>query len=406
MSGRYTLRNTKARQVAKEMVRLKVERPAMTERHTEANTGIRNIYLKHLQTDTTREEIEEADVATQCLNVLKPPIDGRTTCWLCGFLVSKMSITPMPSNYFGSSFMDEVVCEHVLPVRLASVMTGLYTEKGGYSGIGDEHLLHSVYEYAHVLCNLAKSNMWFISKPDKTTQNFCDLKVNEEKIKYFLDYLLNYQRSPIGRRPFLPFELDGILRVLIVDRHESRIFYVENNEPHVAFPNLVQYYIFQEFSAPDRSWEDMKKMWKENQFLIIKAKTERLIEKIKAADGCFSGAAGGLYSATMDALRQLEIYGAIPRMIGPSLPIFARSPSIESIRRRASTSGRLHPTLLPTVFEKRRQPLITELNAYHFLGIEPPKQNIVKLARSGKTIRKMYRSSKKKRGRKTKGKGR
>lgn len=400
----YTLRNTPARELAKEMVRLRVNRPPITERLTRANTGIRNIYLKSVGTDTTRKEIEEADVAEQCVNVLKEPINGVTKCWLCGFHIRRMSITETPSNYFWSRFMDEVVCEHVLPVRLAGVITGLYTSSGGYSAIGDDHLLHSVYEYAHIFCNLAKSNMWFITKPNKSTQNFCDLEVNEEKIRYFLDYLLNYRRTPTGRPPYKEYKVEDKLIQLFVDSHESRIFSIENNQPQVVAVNLVQYYISQDYAEPGRTWDEMVRLWKENQFEIIKEKTKRLIEKIKVADSCTEEGVGSLYAASMKALRDLELHGHIPKLIGPSRPIFARSPSIESINRALTTSGRLHPRLFPKIVDRRTLAPITELDILQLAGLDYPQGNILKRVRTGRQRRRRFTTLKKKRGKKSRGK--
>jgi hypothetical protein len=333
MSG-YDFRITKARQRAEEIRKLRESRPPMHLRLTRANTGIRNIYEKSQSTGASRDDIEEADVMEQCEQVILPHTIGKSVCWLCGFLIGGLG-HPMPSpNLYYSQFLDSAVCEHVLPVRIASVLTGLYYPHGGISPVGDEHLLHSVYEYAHQLCNLAKSALWFISKPNKETPDYCDLVVNTEKIDSFLEYLANYNIHPKGD-PYQKIYEGSTLTYIDVARHESGIFTIENNEVKQPFWNNVQYYIFLKYRRDTKDFDidRMTKEWMADQREVILQKTKGLIEKIQNADGCGTEHQGSLYSATLRELTSLDRFQRSERIIGPSRPIFRRSPSVEEIGR-------------------------------------------------------------------------
>lgn len=370
----YTFRNTPARKLAREMIELKAKRPPMVSRLTRANTGLRNIYLKSKDTGFSRTEIEEAGVLEQCEQVILPPIPGTSLCWLCGFPIEGIKLPAPPSNVYWSEYLDSAVCEHVLPVRLSGVITGLYNPYGGVSRVGDEHLLHSVYEYSHHLCNLAKSDSWFLSKPDKTSPSYCDLVINDEKIHSFLEYLYSYTVSPTGRYPVSYVERNGVLESLTVDRHESGIFTLQANKPRRVFDNNVQYYIYQTYRRDDTDTDlnRMKEEWKADHYGLIEEKTKHLIEKIKAADKCGTETQGQLYATTMSALTALEQQGKIERNIGPSRYIFARSPSINSIARnmrtqRASSSG----------FPRG----ITAENVAGLLGIQPTPRNLLQQAK-------------------------
>ena len=381
MSG-YTFRNTPSRKLAREMMELKARKPPMISRLTRSNTGLRNIYLKSKETGSTRNEIEEAGVLEQCERVILPPESGKSICWLCGFPIQGIGIPEAGSNLYWSQYLDSAVCEHVLPVRLAGVITGLYYPHGGIARVGDAHLLHSVYEYSHHLCNLAKSDEWFLSKPNKANPSYCDLVVNPEKINRFLEYLFYYTVSPIGRYPLTYVERDGVMESLTVDRHESGIFTIQENKARRVFENNVQYYVYRAFRKDegDTDLERMRSEWKQEQFSLIEEKTNRLIKKIKEADGCSSEEQGGLYSATMRALTELEQKGRIERLPGPSRPIFARSPSINNIARSLRTS--------------RIPKGISAGNITSLLGIKPSGRNLLRETRS-------YRKSKRK-GRETK----
>jgi hypothetical protein len=347
MSG-YSFRNTPLRKLAREMYQLKKSRPPITSVLTRADTGIRNIYEKSLKTGATRDEIEEENVMEQCLNVLKPPVIGKTVCWLCGFFVQGLPNPSTPPNYRWSAFMDQPVCEHVLPVRLASLITGLYSSAGGFSKIGSEKLLHSVYEYAHVLCNLAKSNSWFITKPDKTRPSYCDLEVSEEKINLFLERLYYFTSSPTGRYPYSIYPTENSYE-LEVDRYDSGIYSREGTSGSKHSDNHVQYYVKQTYSSIYGDDEEaMKKAWMTRQKEIILEKMKRLVDYIKAHDRCGMDDEGFLYEQTQQGLRNLQYEGTISRGIGPAPYFFPRSSSVESIDARHRDAGLSHPRIAPS----------------------------------------------------------
>jgi hypothetical protein len=386
----YSFRNTAARKLAREMMELKARRPPMISRLTRANTGIRNIYLKSKETGSSRGEIEEANVLEQCQQVILPPVPGKSLCWLCGFPIEGIRLPEAPGNLYWSEYLDSAVCEHVLPVRLAGVITGLYNPYGGVSRVGNEHLLHSVYEYSHHLCNLAKSDTWFLSKPNKLIASYCDLIVNTEKINSFLDYLFTYTVGPLGRHPVTFVEQDGILKDLLVDRHESGIFTIKENKAKRLFENNVQLYIFEKYrrSKSDFDLLRMKEEWKAEQFLLMEEKTKRLIQKIKNADGCGTPEEGKLYSATMSALTTLELKGRIERNVGPSPAFFARSPSINNIARSFRSKKRPHNQNEENTSRSKLLKLVTPGNILGILGFRPTLQNQMKLHQLQKRSRK------------------
>ena len=388
----YTFRDTPSRKLAREMMELKARRPPMISRVTEANTGLRNIYLKSKETGSSRKEVEEAGVLEQCVQVIRPPIPGKSLCWLCGFPIEGLKTLEAAANLFWSEYLDSAVCEHVLPVRLAGVITGLYNPHGGVSRVGNEHLLHSVYEYSHHLCNLAKSDTWFLSKPNKHIPSYCDLVVNTEKIDVYLNYLYDYIVSPTGRNPVTYVEKDGLIDSLLVDRHESGIFTVQSNKPVRVFNNIVQYYIYQNYRKDDLDVDlgRMKEEWKQNQYRLIEEKTNHLVQKITEADRCETEEEGKLYAATMSALTALDQKGRIERNIGPSRYIFARSPSINNIARSMRRE--------PSRFSKS----LTANNIAGILGIKPTERNLLQQM---KTRRKRTVYSRAKAKAKTKGKG-
>lgn len=387
MSG-YAFRNTPSRKLAREMMELKARKPPMISRLTRANTGLRNIYLKSKETGSTRDEIEEAGVLEQCESVILPPVPGKSICWLCGFPIEGIGLPEAVSNLYWSQYLDSAVCEHVLPVRLAGVITGLYYPYGGLTTVGDEHLLHSVYEYSHHLCNLAKSDEWFLSKPNKLSPSYCDLVVNPEKINRFLEYLFQYTVSPIGRYPVTFVERDGVMESLSVDRHESGIFTIQDNKGRRVFENNVQYYVYRTFrnDEGDTDLERMKNEWKAEQFSIIEEKTKSLIRKIKDADGCSGERSGALYSASMTALTELEQKGRVERLPGPSRPIFARSPSINNIAR----SMRASRTQLPRG--------VTAGNIAGMLGIKPTGRDLLRTTRTHRRKKRSTRGTKRRKG--------
>lgn len=396
MSG-YPLRDTQSRRLAREMIELKGKRLPMMSRLTRANSGLRNIYLKSKATGFSRDEIEEeVGVLEQCEQVINPPKPGESTCWLCGFPIQGIS----DPSLFYSLYLDSAVCEHVLPVRLAGVITGLYYPKGGLSKVGDEHLLHSVYEYSHHLCNLAKSDAWFLSKPDKTKASYCDLIVNDGKINAFLENLYNYTVSPKGRDPVT--KSDNELS-LTVDRHESGIFLVKPDTKKIVrlFNNNIQYYIYIGYrkNEEDSDYETMKQRWIADHKPILVAKTERLIDKIKASDQCGTLTEGRLHQATMVALTELEQQGRIERLPGPSRQIFRRSPSINSIIRARGPV----PRAIQGLMRINNLSPDYESNLSSYTGSSESSNNLI--GRSGKRKRPTSRLPPAKRQRSLKSKG-
>ncbi len=312
----YRFRNTPSRKRSRLNAELRESARPAYERLTRSASLLGNIFKASSESGATRNNLEEEDVPVQCESVLGPVVPGKTLCWLCGFPIQGLA-SLLPANYKYSEYLDSSVCEHVLPVRLAKIVTGLYVRE--FTGpIDNANILHSVYEYAHPFCNMAKSHKYFISKPNTATQNWCDLVVNEAKIENFLKNLYIHVRSPKHpRRPFYETP-DGKGRV---DRNESGIFQVvESNRPQKKFKNNVECYVKNYLNGN-------KDLWIRQQFLRIREKCQSMVDRLKERDGCGTGAPGVLFSQSMQALNEISRYGRVLPRLGPIRPTLARTSS-------------------------------------------------------------------------------
>ena len=175
----------------------------------------------------TRGHFEKEDVTRQCSSVLggiplktietmdKATFEsdfepdgqgGAPFCWLCGFRVFGL----LNKNYLqgGQSgvrqinvikpMLDKATCEHVLPIKVAIGFSQLYqrTVLSRVAGNQDDYFrrMHTEYEYSHNYCNFVKNDTYFISLPEGST-NFCNLKINENKIRECLDEIIDGRRT-------------------------------------------------------------------------------------------------------------------------------------------------------------------------------------------------------------------
>jgi len=308
MSG-YSFRNTESRKRSRENAGLRASAPHVRERLPRSSSMLRSMYATSQASGATRKNIEVKSVQDQCDAILGPAFPG-TLCWLCGFPIQGLR-TRVPENYIYSRFLDSPVCEHVLPVRLAKIITGLYNPNA-LGPVENSEILHSVYEYAHHLCNLAKLDEYFISKPLDSGENWCGLVVNEEKIRVYLNNLYRYVRRPLPpQRP---------IKNGVVDRHESGIFESTASEYQRRFDNNVQYYVAHTFGG------DVER-WKLRQFTRIRDKCQSMVNRLKERDGCETNAPGSYYRASLNALNEITRYGRVLPRFGPKPLLVTRTPS-------------------------------------------------------------------------------
>lgn len=231
--------------------------------------------LEHL----TRDQFEQvSNVHKQCREVLGAPAANQL-CWLCGFPLK--GLIGMEGIVIKTEMLDKPTCEHVLPIKLAIGLTGLWEDQKeaiggkGISAKAESDLLHSEQEYAHNYCNQIKNKVFFLSLPYPVANNSSDLKsfcriiVNENKINELLDNLYT---------GYLGGKQDSF-----VERRGAR-----RNE---IYKNLVAAQIAVSGSSPGA--------WKERQRDLIIQKMNRMIRQIQVADDCFGDSSQkGRYYAT------------------------------------------------------------------------------------------------------------
>jgi hypothetical protein len=305
----YSFRNTASRKRSRENAALRASAPHVRERLGRSSSMLRSMYAASQASGATRKNIEEESVQAQCDAILGPAFPG-TLCWLCGFPIQGLR-ERVPETYIYSVYLDSPVCEHVLPVRLAKIITGLYNPYA-LGPVENTEILHSVYEYAHHLCNMAKSDEYFISKPLDSGDNWCGLVVNEEKIRVYLNNLYRYIRSPLPpQRP---------IHKGVVDRHESGIFESTVSGYQRRYDNNVQVYVNDAFGTN-------VERWKSEQFARIREKCQSMVNRLKERDGCETNSPGNYYRASLNALDEITRHGRVLPRFGPKSAIVARTPS-------------------------------------------------------------------------------
>ena len=162
----------------------------------------RNLSLSSSITpNVPRGQISTIANEVQCQTMIGPFNKGDL-CWLCGFPIGVIKENKIVKHV--NEYMDSNVCEHVIPIHLASVLTGIVDSdirQREQVSILEERLLHSEYEYAHHYCNYVKNDFSFLSIPYGTNQplhltnnpdqenivleNLCNIQVNNSRILAF-----------------------------------------------------------------------------------------------------------------------------------------------------------------------------------------------------------------------------
>jgi hypothetical protein len=164
-------------------------------------------------------------------------------------------------------------CEHVLPVRIASFLTGLASPFGtGSRGIqGFDRKLE--YEYAHNYCNLVKNDSYFLTVPNDDVAgatNWCNMDINIDKINQFLQKL--YTSHWKG-------ELDSSITY-------NGIFY-----PNIVAAGMAILY-------PGHSPQE----WAQAAGTMIYNRMLAVMNQIKLEDKCGTPEAGFLYRQSMNVV--------------------------------------------------------------------------------------------------------
>lgn len=194
----------------------------------------------------------------QCKSVLGEPIvqgEDAMNCWLCGFALE--GLAQNKAVKMATPFLDEPVCEHVLPIKVAAGLLKIY-QKNTYDPMYDS-LIHTEYEYAHQFCNYVKGDTYFLTLPyykgntSQITDNYCDLQINGTKIYDVLKKLTTKTRSGL---------------------HDSTVVV-----QRTKYANPVQAYMaLADMSDPEA--------WIQQRLERISRKMNGLIQYIKAFDGC------------------------------------------------------------------------------------------------------------------------
>lgn len=289
--------------------------------------------LQSFTEHNTRSKYNKHDVPFQCEVVLGPIKETVRTCWLCGFPIQHLTLLRDETRKLifsvATPMLDRATCDHVLPVKLAhAILELLYiTEDPAHS-----ELLHTEYEYAHNFCNIYKSDEYFVTLP-KGSRNLCNLRVKYDILNQVLRRIFYTQRGDPNSAQY-----SGVKTIY---KGEER-----------TFPNIVQAYCFT--SDPEAFLADKDKFYRQRWFPSVKRmiiqKILRLIDYVKAADGCSTPSEGTFYKNV--PTRLLEGRPNVPKGFkGPSVgrlkgEVAARA---ESLRRHPSFEN-----ILELIPEERR----------------------------------------------------
>jgi hypothetical protein len=259
-------------------------------------TGLGKIVEYTKKKRLTRDDFESvSDVHKQCKAVIGDP-DGDTLCWLCGFKTNSVLARTPPEwkPIIITPMLDNYTCEHVLPIKLAFPLLGLYSPR---ALIKPPHLyaelLHTEYEYAHNLCNFFKNDKYFVTQPNP--DNLCSIQINEAKIDEFLDKLPTHRM------------------------HGQRESYITFNFPAGIWPsapyafshtinNLVEANLIIDAHHKDKNWFNISDRaevindWKSEMKSLITAKMQSLVDIIKEANNC-GGKQQGRHQEHVNAAR-------------------------------------------------------------------------------------------------------
>ncbi len=238
-----------------------------------------------------RGDYESVGVHEQCQAVIKEPRplskypDDPSKCWLCSFPIDGLKTLARKLETgitIPSGMLDDYTCEHVLPIKLAYTVATLY-QKQRRKITTDSHdsLLHTEYEYAHNLCNYAKSNKYFLTWEDYTPgRDLCSLNINKDKIDEFLNDLYDYTQEGYKRKSFITFHFP------------ERFWPSQPSAFDYTVKNVVQAYLILYTKYSGRDWfadgveADQKQKWINHAKAGIKNKMRGTLNYIKKADEC------------------------------------------------------------------------------------------------------------------------
>lgn len=135
--------------------------------------------------DKLRQKMEKLPASEQCNQTIGK--NNTYTCWLCGNQIQK----------------ENPACEHVLPVALSIMLTGIKSTKkheNRRSSFGNEpqniDSYYSLsYDYAHKNCNSKKSDIAFIKWDESTRSIVFDEDVSRKFIEKIVDEVLHINKK-------------------------------------------------------------------------------------------------------------------------------------------------------------------------------------------------------------------
>ena len=319
----------------------------------------RNLSLSSSITpNVPRGKISTIANEVQCQTMIGPFNKGDL-CWLCGFPIGVIKENENVQHV--NEYMDSNVCEHVIPIHLASVLTGIVDSdlrQRGETTILEERLLHSEYEYAHHYCNYVKNDFSFLSIPYGTNQtmhltndknqqqflldNLCNIQVNNARILAFLSklYFTWYGTPQTGAHTTNQYDssiltTDSSVFPNPVQFHvyngtpSSQLVKVENGEISYLSGNGNNIILYtRPFNETDVN--STFQTWYFNQYAKIMEKMIRVVRYIKEADDCENkdNSKGRL-------LRRIRaiLSNQTPPPLAPNLPVVpltARTASFQS----------------------------------------------------------------------------
>lgn len=318
----------------------------------------RNLSLSSSITpNVPRGQISTIANEVQCQTMIGPFNKGDL-CWLCGFPIGVIKENKIVKHV--NEYMDSNVCEHVIPIHLASVLTGIVDSdirQRKQVSFLEERLLHSEYEYAHHYCNYVKNDFSFLSIPYGTNQtlhltnnpdqqnllleNLCNIQVNNARILAFLSklYFTWYGTPQTGAHTTNQYDssiltTDDSVFPNPVQFHvyngtpSSQLVKVENGEISYLSgdgDNIILYTI--PFNETDIN--STFQTWYFNQYAKIMEKMIRVVRYIKEADDCENkdNSKGRLLRRIVAILN-----GQPVPPLGPNLPVVPLAPRTASFQ--------------------------------------------------------------------------
>jgi len=233
------------------------------------STNMTTTVINPIQEQSVERKYKEPITPTGQCNAVIGKFNPKemTLCWLCGFPIDKLNEI-LPNNSY-SQFLNQNVCEHVLPINIAYAVTGLV----GLTEGNNQILLYPEYENAHHYCNYVKNDIHFLTLGYNETNSFCSLKVNSQKVFDFLFMLYGGIRKAKSDPKH-----NSVIQTNVYNYDNLVQYYVNNNRWQIKdiFGNVIQNN--DKLTAPIQ--------WVFSQYWRICLRSIALINYIRLFDNC------------------------------------------------------------------------------------------------------------------------